>query len=38
LLAAMMIGTRMGPGVTVVAAAFALCFAAAVFLHLLTRF
>jgi hypothetical protein len=33
-LAAMMIGTRLGPGLVVVAAAFAACFAAGVWLHL----
>jgi len=35
-LAAMTIGTRLGPGILVVAAAFAGCFAAAVFFHLRT--
>ena len=35
-LAAMTIGTRFGPGILVVAAAFAACFAAAVFFHSLT--
>ena len=34
-LAAMSIGTRLGLGLFVVAAAFAACFAAAVFFHLL---
>ena len=33
LLAAMTIGTRLGPGLLIVAAAFAVCFAAAVFFH-----
>jgi hypothetical protein len=33
-LAAMTIGTRLGPGLLIVAAAFAVCFAAAVFFHL----
>ena len=32
-LAAMTIGTRLGPGLLIVAAAFAVCFAAAVFFH-----
>ena len=36
-LAAMTIGTRLGPGLLVVAAAFACCFAAAVWLHLRAR-
>jgi hypothetical protein len=30
----MTIGTRLGPGLLIVAAAFAVCFAAAVFFHL----
>jgi hypothetical protein len=34
---ALLIGTRLGPGLLVVAASFGLCFAAAVFLHLLAR-
>lgn len=34
---ALLIGTRLGPGLLVVAAAFGLCFAAAAFLHLLAR-
>jgi hypothetical protein len=33
-LAAMTIGTRLGPGLLIVAASFAACFAAAVFFHL----
>ena len=33
-LAAMAIGTRLGPGLLIVATAFAACFAAAVFFHL----
>jgi hypothetical protein len=33
-LAAMTIGTRLGPGLLIVAAAFAACFAAAAFFHL----
>jgi hypothetical protein len=35
--AALLIGTRLGPGLLVVAAAFGLCFATAAFLHLLAR-
>jgi hypothetical protein len=34
---ALLIGTRLGPGLLVVAASFGLCFAAAAFLHLLAR-
>jgi peptidoglycan/LPS O-acetylase OafA/YrhL len=35
--AAVLIGTKLGPGLLVVAASFGLCFAAAVLLHLLAR-